>query len=185
MAGAISMKQKQMLPKITLTVPQKERPPLPIPLIEPTELCKTIGVKTNLASDGKAQLKYTKDKRTAWAKNLHSHKYIRPSDGWQSLTTQLKPSVTRGLVCLEAETRAVSKIQTSIHHKMLGPLGIHCSIRWELRTWSEQYGGLVMFDLDAEQLGKKIYFLKRHWRNPEVMGRTLRRMFEVFRVTRV
>jgi hypothetical protein len=36
------------------------------------------------------------------------------------------------------------------------------------------FQGLGMFDLNIERLGKNIFFLRRYWRTPEVMGQMLK-----------
>ena len=39
-----------------------------------------------------------------------------------------------------------------------------------------------MFDLNIERLGRKVFFLRRHWNTPEVMGQMLKHAYEVFQV---
>ena len=180
--GVAKMKSKRALPSVTLTVPQKDGPPKKIAVIEPTESKKTLGVFTNLTGDGTDHLKYIRGKGLEWASKLQTNRYVQASDGWQSLHTQLKPKMTWGIVCLSSPPAKVDKALASVYHRSLGRLGVHRSIRRELRTLPEMYQGLGMFDLNVERLGAKVFFLRRHWGTQEVMGQMLRHAFEVFQV---
>ena len=42
--------------------------------------------------------------------------------------------------------------------------------------------GLGMFDLNAERLGQKVFFLRRHWNTPTGMGNMLKVAFEIFQI---
>ena len=180
--GKARMKKKSALPSIPITIAATDGTQKTIELIEPTASKKTLGVLTNLANVSKSQLKYIRDLGLGWATQLSTNKYISPADGWKSLFTQLKPKVAWGAVCLTATPLHVDRVQSAIYHRSLSRLRVHRSIRRELRTMPEMFQGLGMFDLNVERLGKKVYFLRRHWNTPTAMGHMLKVAFETFQI---
>ena len=52
-----------------------------------------------------------------------------------------------------------------------------------MRTIPLQYGGLGFFDLNIECLGKRFYFISRHWDTPTNVGRMMRQAFETIQLS--
>ena len=180
--GVASIKTRRALPAIDFTVPQRDGPPKTIELIDAATSKKTLGVRSNLKGTWTTQIKHIRSRGLEWASKLNSHRFVTAADGWQSLQTQLRPALTWGLVCISAPPEELDDAMAPVFHKSLPRLGVHRSIRREVRTLPEMYQGLGMFDLNVERLGAKIFFLRRHWRTPKAMGQMLMQAYETFQM---
>jgi hypothetical protein len=182
--GVAKMKSKAEIlrdhPRLKFTVPMKEGPPVEIDLNDPKTSKLTLGMHTNLAGEWKDHLKEIERKGLEWSSRLRSNKYLKPGDGWLSLNIQLKPSLEYGLVCVSECPHKVSKVLDRIYYRSLGRLRVNCHIRKEFRTLPKMFQGLGMFDLNVDNLGLRIHFLRQHWGIPSPIGNILRQGYEAF-----
>ena len=44
------------------------------------------------------------------------------------------------------------------------------------------YGGFQMFDINADCLGRKMFFMRRHSKSLEAMGQMMKQAFETFQI---
>ena len=162
--GKAVLKTKRSLPRKAFTIPQKDSVNVPIPLLDPSERRKTLGMYTNTEGTSSEQLRSMKKRGAEWVSNVKPNKFIKPADGWLSYEIQLKPKIEWGLTCVCAPPTNMDKAMGSIQHSALSHLGVSQKIHKAVRTMPEMFGGLGMWDVNPDCPSKKVYFMRRHWK---------------------
>ena len=178
--GKAEIMSNAELPKVQFTVPQKGGLSAPIEMNDPKASKTTLGITANSAGLPKDHLAEIEKKGLEWSARLNSNKFLKPADGWLSLGIQLKPTLEYGLECLSAEPKEVNEVLDRIYFRSLGKLRVNKNIRKEFRTLPKMYQGLGMFDLNIDSLGMRIFFLRRHWKQPTPLGNLLQQAYEAF-----
>ena len=57
----------------------------------------------------------------------------------------------------------LDKVMGAIFYDPLSPLGINQKMKAELRTLHQMYGGLGLWDINADCLGLKIHLMRVNW----------------------
>ena len=161
-------------------IPQKDGSSVIIPLLEPDTAKETLGVFTNTTGTSEDHDKKIKKIGIGWVSKLRSNKFVKPADGWLSLYIQLKPTLKWGLVCICNPPEELTTTIGLVQHAALSHLRVIQKIYKASRTLPSMFGGLEMFDLNADCLIKKVYFMRRHWKCQQAIGQMMRQAFESF-----
>ena len=104
------LKKKRERTKMDTVIPQPDGTRVPIPVINPSDSRKTLGVLTNTKSTSHDHLRSIKKKGLAWGARLRAAKYLKPRDGWLTFQIQPKSQLEWGLVCLNESPTKVEML---------------------------------------------------------------------------
>ncbi len=79
-----------------------------------------------------------------------------------SFQIQLKPKLEWGLICLNSRPEKVDEDLGRLYHSSPSALRINRNIAKEYRDLPEMYQGLGMFNLNVDNLGARIYFIRKN-----------------------
>ena len=162
------------------SIPQKEGRRAEIGCLDPTSSSKLLGFHADLFGTGKDHLKSIFEKGMLWATLSNSSGYLTRADRWLSFSFQLRPALTYALEAFCADPRWIEAKQHQIFYACLSRMGINKNILRLTRTLPHSFGGLGMFDLVIETLGRRIHFIRQWWGTDTNVGRALYAAYEAF-----
>ncbi len=170
--------RRELLHLPSITIPQTEGPDASIHLKDPSEANETLGVYTNPLGDNTAQLEKLIRKATHWSASIRSAN-LTHSEIWQSLRTQLLPSLRYSLVPLMTPPDVMEEIFLDWQYTLLPLLGVNRNITRDWRWLPWEYQGLGLPNMGLLKGADMLQYLVRHWGSHTGLGLRLRRSFEI------
>ncbi|EJK54683.1 hypothetical protein THAOC_25668 [Thalassiosira oceanica] len=125
-------------------------------------------------------LKAIYKKGMTWAALSNSAGILTRADRWLSFFFQLRPALTYALEAFCADPKWIEDKQHKIFYACLPKMGINRNILRRTRTLPHAFGGLGMFDLFIEILGRRLHFIWQWWGTDTNVGRVMYAAYEAF-----
>ena len=162
------------------SIPQKGGRRAEIECLDPESSSKLLGFHADLYGSGKDHLESIYEKGMTWAALSNSAGFLTRADRWLSFFFQLKPALTYALEAFCADPKLIEDKQHKIFYACLSKMGINRNILRLTRTLPHAFGGLGMFDLVIETLGRRLHFIRQWWGTDTNVGRVLYAAYEAF-----
>ena len=162
------------------SIPQKDGQRADIECLDPAKSSRLLGFDADLFGSGKDHVDALFEKGMTWAARSNTAGYLTRGDRWLSLFHQLYPSMTYAIEALCAQPKWIEDKQHKIFYASLSRLGVNRNIIRLARTLPYEFGGLGLFDLVIETLGRRLHFLRQWWGTDTNVGRILYAGYEAF-----
>lgn len=171
---------RQVHPPQPFSIPQKGGGRADIECLDPKSSSKLLGFHADLHGSGIDHLEAIYEKGMTWAALSNSAGFLTRADRWLSFFFQLRPSLTYALEAFCADPKWIEDKQHKIFYACLSKMGINRNILRRTRTLPHAFGGLGLFDLNIEILGRRLHFIRQWWGTDTNVGRIMHAAYESF-----
>jgi hypothetical protein len=179
--GVAVLKPAKEMRRHILRIPQPGRARVAIVLKDPSTASEVLGVWSSPTGFSTAQLDHMIGKGKKWSDRV-LRSTLRPSEVWQSFTTQALPSVRYGIIALMTSPRDLDNAFSAWYYTLLPALGVNRNITKAWRTLPVKYQGLGLPQMSLEKLAISLQYLQRHWGRSSPMGQILRANYELIQI---
>jgi hypothetical protein len=170
--------RKDLLHLPPIMIPQSDQTDVAIHLKDPSEASETLGVYTSPTGAMPAQLEKLVKRAADWVARVRSS-HLSHREVWQSLRTQLIPSLRYSLVPLMTSPAELEGIFLDWQYTALPHLGINRNITTDWRWLPWEFQGLGLPNLGIMKGADMVQYLVRHWGSKHGLGHRLRRSYEL------